>query len=95
MDNQMYCRQCQETANNKACTIAGVCGKNANLSNDLLKEKSKSKEISMLSIQDEDIRSLKELITFGLKGLSAYLKHANALGYESEEINIFIQETLM
>ena len=95
MDNQMYCRQCQETANNKACTIAGVCGKNANLANDLLKEKSKSKEISMLSIQDEDIRSLKELITFGLKGLSAYLKHANALGYESEEINIFIQETLM
>ena len=33
MDNQMYCRQCQETANNKACTIAGVCGKNAALAN--------------------------------------------------------------
>ncbi|MCI5727687.1 MAG: hydroxylamine reductase [Clostridium sp.] len=185
MDNQMYCRQCQETANNKACTIAGVCGKNAALANlqdlliyvtkglsevttllrkegntisteinhlvtlnlfmtitnanfaqdvfiskieetirikdnlltslknkdnlsdatkwtvceenvvDLLKEKSSSKEVSMLSVQDEDIRSLKELITFGLKGLSAYLKHANALGYESEEIDIFIQETLM
>ena len=29
----MYCMQCQETAHNKACTHAGVCGKNADLAN--------------------------------------------------------------
>ncbi|ATD53825.1 hydroxylamine reductase [Clostridium chauvoei] len=54
----------------------------------------KSKTIGVLSTTNEDIRSLRELITYGLKGLSAYLKHANALGYDSEEISIFMQEAL-
>lgn len=54
----------------------------------------KSKTIGVLSTTNEDIRSLRELITYGLKGLSAYLKHANALGYDSEEISIFMQDAL-
>ena len=33
----------------------------------------------ILSIENEDIRSLREMITYGLKGLAAYSKHANAL----------------
>ncbi|MBQ3451954.1 MAG: hydroxylamine reductase, partial [Selenomonadaceae bacterium] len=41
-----------------------------------------------------DIRSLRELIIYGLKGLCAYMKHANRLGYDSEEINAFAQATL-
>ena len=48
----------------------------------------------VLSTKDEDIRSLRELITYGLKGLSAYTKHANALLKDDPEVDAFIQETL-
>lgn len=44
--------------------------------------------------KDEDKRSLKEMITYGLKGLSAYLKHAEVLKFTDKNINIFIEETL-
>ncbi len=54
----------------------------------------KSKEVGVLATKDEDIRSLRELITYGLKGLSAYMKHANELSYDNEEINAYMQETL-
>lgn len=187
--NNMFCFQCQETAGNKGCTKAGVCGKTADLANmqDLLiyvtkglsevttrlrkeskeiskevnhyitlnlfttitnanfdddifyarvketlamkkelmgqlsdkkglseaavwdvedekdeKEvnavlriKAESPEVGVLATENEDVRSLRELITYGLKGLSAYSKHANALGYDNEEIDAFMQETLM
>ena len=48
----------------------------------------------VLSTKDEDIRSLRELIIYGLKGLSAYTKHANALLKEDSEVDAFIQEAL-
>ena len=54
----------------------------------------KSTKVGVLATKDEDIRSLRELITYGLKGMSAYMKHANALGYDSEDINAFMQATL-
>jgi len=54
----------------------------------------KSKTVGVLTTQDEDVRSLRELITYGLKGMSAYVKHANALGYDDVEVNTFMQETL-
>ncbi|MEG0295530.1 MAG: hydroxylamine reductase [Clostridium sp.] len=54
----------------------------------------KSKVVGVLATENEDIRSLRELITYGLKGLSAYMKHANALRYDSEEVNAFMQSTL-
>lgn len=54
----------------------------------------KSTEVGVLSTKDEDIRSLRELITYGLKGLSAYMKHANELSYDNEEVSAFMQETL-
>ena len=60
----------------------------------ILEEKSNSDEVGVLATKDEDIRSLRELITYGLKGLSAYSKHANALGFDNEEIDAFMQETL-
>ncbi|MGL4343607.1 MAG: hydroxylamine reductase [Cellulosilyticaceae bacterium] len=63
--------------------------------NAMLKEKAESKEVGVLATENEDVRSLRELITYGLKGLSAYVKHANALGYEHAEIDTFMQETLM
>ena len=54
----------------------------------------KSTKVGVLATKDEDIRSLRELIIYGLKGMSAYMKHANALGYDKEEINAFMQSTL-
>ena len=44
--------------------------------------------------ENEDIRSLRELITYGLKGLSAYSKHANVLMNDNEELDAFLQRAL-
>ena len=54
----------------------------------------KAAGVGVLSTEDEDIRSLRELITYGLKGLSAYSKHANALMADNEEIDAFLQQAL-
>ena len=50
--------------------------------------------VGVLATENEDVRSLRELIIYGIKGLSAYMKHANALGYDDEAINAFMQATL-
>ncbi len=177
----MFCFQCQETAKNQGCTIAGVCGKkadtanlqdlliyvlrgisiygekakelgepekraglfiaqslfstitNANFDNerfivqikeglkirDELKEKygdkiegklhdsavwysddvdefhKKAAEVGVLSQKHEDVRSLRELLIIGLKGLAAYADHAAMLGFEDEKIYAFIMEALV
>ncbi|MBR2729971.1 MAG: hydroxylamine reductase [Lachnospiraceae bacterium] len=54
----------------------------------------KAAAVGVLATKDEDIRSLRELITYGLKGLAAYTKHANALLQDKEEIDAFIQSAL-
>ena len=54
----------------------------------------KAATVGVLSTQDEDIRSLRELITYGLKGLSAYSKHANALLRDDGEVDAFLQRAL-
>ena len=54
----------------------------------------KAAAVGILAEANEDIRSLKELITYGLKGLSAYLWHANALEKEDETIDAFQQSAL-
>ena len=54
----------------------------------------KAKTVGVLSTENEDIRSLRELITYGLKGLSAYSKHANALLQDDEEVDAFLQRAL-
>lgn len=54
----------------------------------------KANTVGVLSTENEDIRSLRELITYGLKGLSAYSKHANALLDDDEEVDAFIQKAL-
>ena len=174
----MFCFQCQETAQNKACTKVGVCGKNpevanlqdlliyvtkglsvvtqrlrqegkqvsqdvnhlvtvnlfttitnANFDNEAIAERialtldtkrellsqldskenlpdastwdeladkyiEKSEEVGILNTEDENIRSLRELITYGLKGLSAYSKHANVLLEDDVEVDTFIQKAL-
>lgn len=54
----------------------------------------KAATVGVLSTEDEDIRSLRELITYGLKGLSAYSKHANALLQDDGEMDAFLQRAL-
>ena len=178
MEPNMFCYQCQETANCSGCTVSGVCGKkpdtanmqdllvyvtkgisavttqiraegkqidksinhlitlnlfttitNANFDKDVIVERIKTtlkvkenllKEVSdksalpsaslwngnesefaakaatvgVLATENEDIRSLRELITYGLKGLSAYSKHANVLMEDNEELDAFLQRAL-
>ncbi len=177
----MFCFQCQETAKNEGCTIAGVCGKKADTANlqdlliyvlrgisiygekakelgeldkkvglfiaqslfttitnanfdddrfivqikealkirDELKEKYGDKiegklhdsalwfsddvegfhknaaVVGVLSQKNEDVRSLRELLIIGLKGLAAYADHAAMLGFEDEKIYAFIMEALV
>lgn len=142
---EMFCFQCEQTANGKCCTVQGVCGKKSDTSN--LQDELTSALIELAncnekneintnllidglfttitnvnfdneSIQkfiqnirqnincdskfdiknvwncDEDIRSLKSLILFGLKGIAAYAHHARVLGYKDEDIDNFFYEAM-
>jgi len=185
----MFCYQCQETAKNQGCTIAGVCGKKEDVANlqdlliyalkgmvifrnsatleirkeyretcnemdkyiveklfstitnanfdrkyfvDAVKETIKMREkgkgivkemgldagkfaqhdaanftvtdedidakaatIGVLSTENEDVRSLRELLTYGLKGMAAYADHAMRLGKEVKEIVMFMEKGLL
>ncbi len=54
----------------------------------------KAQNVGVLATENEDIRSLRELITYGLKGLAAYSKHANVLIQDNEDVDAFIQKAL-
>jgi len=54
----------------------------------------KARTVGVLSTENEDIRSLRELITYGLKGLAAYTKHANALMKDDPDLDAFLQKAL-
>ncbi|OEF99468.1 hydroxylamine reductase [Vulcanibacillus modesticaldus] len=54
----------------------------------------KGEEVGVLATKDEDIRSLRELLTYGLKGIAAYVEHAYVLGEKSDEVFSFLQEGL-
>ncbi|MBU5480937.1 hydroxylamine reductase [Blautia sp. MSJ-19] len=54
----------------------------------------KASQVGILSTENKDIRSLRELITYGLKGLAAYAKHAAALAHTDGEIDAFLQKAL-
>ena len=55
----------------------------------------KSTEIGVLSTKDEDVRSLRELTIYGVKGMAAYAEHARNLGHESDDIYKFMEEALV
>lgn len=63
-------------------------------SNDDIVFKSRSEKVGVLATEDEDIRSLRELIIYGLKGMAAYAEHADNLGYEDKEIAKFIRKAM-
>ena len=98
-DDEIFYSRVKETLTVKNELMAKLKDK-ANLSEAALwdassnEEMDKKSDIGVLATKDEDVRSLRELITYGLKGMSAYMKHANALGYDSEEVNAFMQSTL-
>lgn len=54
----------------------------------------KAKSVGVLREPNEDLRSLKELTVYGLKGMAAYLEHAMRLGYNDESVHAFIQSAL-
>ncbi|MBN2655981.1 MAG: hydroxylamine reductase, partial [Spirochaetales bacterium] len=54
----------------------------------------KAASIGVLSTENEDVRSLRELLTYGVKGMAAYAEHADVLGYEDPSIYNFIFEAM-
>lgn len=55
----------------------------------------KAATVGVLKTENEDVRSLRELLTYGLKGMAAYAEHAVNLGFDDEDIHIFMQEALV
>ena len=56
---------------------------------------SKAGHVGVLSTENEDIRSLKEMLTYGIKGMAAYTEHAYNLGHENPSIYEFIDRGLV
>lgn len=54
----------------------------------------KSQQVGVLCTENEDIRSLRELLTYGIKGMAAYAEHAYNLGYEDKNLYMFMQKGL-
>lgn len=54
----------------------------------------KAKSVGILTTENEDVRSLRELLIIGLKGVAAYADHAAILGFQKDDINDFIMEAL-
>lgn len=55
----------------------------------------KAGTIGVLSTKNEDIRSLRELLTYGLKGMAAYMEHADVLGYSDDNVHAFMEKGLL
>lgn len=99
-DDKIFYQRVFETLNIKNKLLDKVADKNtlpdAALWDAATREEldEKSTKVGVLATKDEDVRSLRELITYGLKGLAAYMKHANELKFDSEEISAFMQRAL-
>ncbi|CUH93803.1 hydroxylamine reductase [Herbinix luporum] len=99
-DDEIFYQRVFETLNLKNELLAKVADK-TNLpeaalwtATDREELDEKSTKVGILTTENEDIRSLRELIIYGLKGLAAYMKHANELKYDNEEISAFMQKAL-
>ncbi|WP_410514249.1 hydroxylamine reductase [Paenibacillus sp. BR2-3] len=55
----------------------------------------KAATVGVLSTANEDIRSLRELLTYGLKGMAAYMEHASVLGYREDTVHAFMEKGLV
>ena len=63
-------------------------------SDEAILAKALSDEVRITATEDEDVRSLRELLIIGCKGIAAYADHAAVLGYEQDEIDGFLMEAL-
>ena len=61
----------------------------------LTQENLKDRNTGILATENEDIRSLRELLIFGIKGIAAYAHHAMMLGHTNKKVNSFIEEGLV
>ncbi|KMT20977.1 hydroxylamine reductase [Clostridium cylindrosporum] len=98
-DEEVFYNRVKETVNAKDSLLSQLS--NEELSEAALwtgssKEEidAKSPNVGILEESNEDLRSLKELVIYGVKGLSAYMKHAIELGHDSEDIHAFMQKAL-
>jgi hydroxylamine reductase len=64
-------------------------------SDDVAEMERKAAEVGVLATENEDVRSLRELLTYGLKGIAAYAEHAFNLGHEDLSIHAFLQKALV
>ena len=89
-------KRCEELLN-KPCTGSGpdwASWKPSDYSVGYLSEKASQVGVKALADVDSDVQSLRELITYGLKGIAAYVDHAYVLGAKDPEILYFIQDML-
>jgi len=99
-DNEVFYQRVSDTLKIKEDLLAKVINKDrlhpAALWTGTTKEEfdAKAATVGILVTENEDIRSLRELIIYGIKGLSAYVKHANELGHDDNAINAFMQKAL-
>lgn len=97
-DREAILQRVEQTLRTKAKLLAEVDDKNlpeaALWSDDAKNFDAKAAQVGILATKNEDIRSLRELITYGLKGMAAYLYHSNALNFDDEKISAFMQSTL-
>ena len=63
-------------------------------SDDVVEFRKKGEQVGVLATENEDVRSLRELLTYGLKGIAAYVEHANVLNERDPEVFAFLQEGL-
>ena len=93
VDNGLKLRdELKAQAQNAGLALPQVDETTWNGSRDVYMEKAKS--VGVLREPNEDLRSLKELTVYGLKGMAAYLEHAMRLGYDDESIHTFMQSAL-
>jgi len=103
-DGQYFVRRIQEGLNLREDLKLDIIKAGGTLSGDLNDAttwttsadnfETKSALVGVLATEDEDVRSLRELLIYGLKGIAAYAEHAHALEYEEEGIFAFIEKGL-
>jgi len=79
----------------KGITLADSLHESATWEGTPASYEAKAATVGILATENEDVRSLRELITYGLKGMAAYGMHALHLNKENQEINAFIEEALV
>lgn len=93
-DNNKILDKIEKSKQLKKEVRAAIIAKGCDVS-ELDKLADQENKTGVLSTENEDIRSLKELLTYGLKGMAAYLEHADNLGYADDETNGFLQKALV